>query len=117
MSDILYPRELGKASVVTLEDAIAYLEEKWHGGGGGSSNILKVNVDDNGTLDKTWQEIADADYAVFIDRNIYESEGSAGVYWLTAFWTDGDMYYVGATSSADYTFATDSPDGYPVNSK
>lgn len=76
MSDILYPRELGKAGVVTLEDAIAYLEEKWHSGGGGSGGdsegegsgitIIDTHMDENQhlVLEKTWQEIYDAEVCV-----------------------------------------------------
>ena len=80
------------------------------GGGGGGGGVLVVNVND-GALDKTWQEIHDAGFAVtfgdgidsgyMICVSIYAEEGEYGV----SFWAVG--------LSEPMSFVASSATGYP----
>lgn len=45
-----------------IEDAFADIG----GGGGGGGGALAIHVDENGTLDKTWQEIKDASETSYV---------------------------------------------------
>ena len=105
MSGILYPNSLGLA---TLEDAAYYLEEKYHKDSGGedsgAGDVLIVHVDGNGRLDKTWQEIVDAGFAIF-----YSNEDTYIP--LTLYGQESNSYYVVFSLAS---FVADSPDGYPA---
>lgn len=79
------------------------------GGGGGSSDVLVVNIDENDTLDKTWQEIHDAmPLAVLCSNNSAEGVNS---YFVRGVYVNG-VNYVVATNDDNY-IATSS-DGFPV---
>lgn len=61
--------DTGKVFFYNAEDE-EWLEFAGSGGGGqGGSNVLVVNIDDNQTLDKTWQEMYDAEYCVLRFRD------------------------------------------------
>lgn len=82
---------------------------KWvNAEGGGGSSTLVVN-DNNGTLDKTWQEIADA----FPNVVLYEDFGNSNDQYsmLTSINRLDAKYYV---SIGSQNYKSDSPDGYPV---
>lgn len=90
------------------------------GGGGGSSGggVLVVNVDeDTGALDKTWQEIHDASFAVI---KTTDSNGSYTSFIVAAGkiknLQTGDYVYVIQFTDVEQSFRaeTDSPNGYPV---
>lgn len=79
------------------------------GSGGGSSGggVLVVHIDENLTLDKTWQEIHDAMLsggAVYVSRN-------GGVSVFTFAGNNGSQYHVDAASGDE--FYTSTTDGYP----
>lgn len=81
-------------------------------GSSGGSGILVVNAaEDSGAMNKTWQEIANADYAVFVT----ERENIKDFYFLRSLIIDDDSYVVSFMNS-DYTyfFTTDIASGYPV---
>lgn len=88
------------------------------GGGQGGSNVLVVHVDwGTELLDKTWQEISDADVAVVVDAsgentklvNLIEEIGSNnGTYGVAYFSPVGD----GTVVRTDFT--TNSASGYPA---
>lgn len=93
------------------------------GGGSGGGGVLIVNVDDEtGTLDKTWQEIADAKYAVLA----FEKDGKTDISPLWWFQRDGANYKVAFVQFTPMLseplqleawmmlFVTNSADGYPV---
>lgn len=94
---------------------------KAFGGGGGSSGggVLVVHQDENGVLDKTWQEIHDAvlsvlvinqGYAVFICHCMFIS-GHAPV-WLVTY---ANIDQEGTVSASNYI--ANSADGYPAYSE
>lgn len=97
-------------------DVLTVVDGKWAkaapSGGGG----ILVATDTNGTLDKTWQEIRDADYAIVVQ----DFENSGEVYHLTAplFQTiiiDDEDYVISVYVGGDTVYySTDSADGYPV---
>lgn len=81
--------------------------------GGGSGGGVLVVTDTNGTLDKTWQEIADADIAVVIvasenntlHLSVYNvSESNHGV----------SCIIMGRSGAAERSYVASSADGYPI---
>ena len=90
---------------------------KWVNGEGGGSNTLIVN-NNNGTLDKTWQEIHDAMPAVFIV--VPNASEQYGHFVTAAYVSDDPTYYmVNAIGTVDgeldiATYYAGSASGYPV---
>ena len=92
------------------------------GGGGGSDSSVLVVHDVDGTLDKTWQEIRDmvTSGKIVCILNVEDD----GLFVFPCFLTmvygdDVDDRYAVEFSYVDQTvlifsFATDTPDGYPV---
>lgn len=82
-----------------------------NGGGGTGGGVLVVHQsgdNDTGyTLDKTWQEIHDADFSIIVTE---DTDGKWYVQITSAF-IDGQNYIVTGGSTAEY--ATTSADGYP----
>jgi len=104
----------------------AYLDAIAEGGGGSSGGGVLVVHDVDGTLDKTWQEIHDADYAVV--KNSYITDGEqeefiAPIYYLKS---GNSQYFVvvispgfdnfGDESGTLYFsyYSASSADGYPA---
>lgn len=82
-----------------------------------NGEILLVHTTLNGdnlpTLDKTWQEIHDADICYIIYRN---NESSACILVMGTSIYEGE-YTVGATNFQDLqVYVTDSPNNYPTRS-
>ena len=104
-------------------DVLTVVEGAWAPAApSGGSNVLLVNYDvDTHTLDKTWKEIHDAEYAVITgaagsDKFVMHIAGfhaGEGGYDVNAYapYYDGDEGTVGFDS---IVFNTDSEDGYPV---
>lgn len=79
------------------------------GGGGGGGGVLVVHSV-NTKLDKTWQEIHDADYAVYKSADEYECE------WRTislSFDDNDDEKYYAHVGSTEYK--SDTADGVLIN--
>jgi hypothetical protein len=104
---------------MTTGEVIALIKAFGGGSGGGSSGggVLVVNVDENYTFDKTWQEIHDASFAVIkwtsgnnsftatvVTVSKIKNIQSGDYVYRVQFW-DGEQ-----SSRAE----TDSPSGYPV---
>ena len=100
-----------------------YNEGEWYefaesggGGGGGGALIATTNIQ-TGALDKTWNEINDADLAfVSINEPTLKATGFVAITVPSE-----NAYFVGAISYSDTEtgmgmlhFTTDSADGYPV---
>lgn len=86
------------------------------GGGSGNGGALIVNRDSNDTLDKTWQEILDADVAfvVYTDgEGNHRREFVSSLYTLDNYYYVGTVYYVNSGVTTNEYYA-ESPDGYPV---
>lgn len=86
---------------------------EWAEGGSGGG-VLVVNVDENGTLDKTWQEIHDGGFGVVeMDRN-----NEKNYYPIITVGQGISQYYViviySGESLAKLRFKATSADGYPV---
>ena len=89
-----------------------YLKKIAEGGGG----VLVVHQDTDGVLDKTWQEIHDACFAVLADTD--ETSKFLSFFYSVGMADDG--YWVSAASPSSsspiefdmVTFATNSADGY-----
>lgn len=87
------------------------------GGGGSGGGVLVVNVDENGTLDKTWQELFDATFSV-----IPISESDSMTLYLVYYVFErvplggGDTEYVVKAFNSDdvVEFVASSADGYPT---
>ena len=89
-----------------------------------ANNILFVNVNweetednqDIGTLDKTWEEIRDAEIAILRDFQISEDDWPDVTFWsfvTAATYGEslaGGYYYIQA---GEYEFKCSSPNGYP----
>lgn len=135
MSDITYPHSMGFSS---YDDVVYYLEEKWHKGGGGGAGLPEVTSEDNGdvltvvegewakaaptgggvlvvtdtegTLNKTWQEINDAKFAVAIvpppvgeGFTVYVlNECIHGITYDVMFNSDSNSRGYSASSASDY---------------
>lgn len=91
---------------------------KWENGaggsGGGSGGLLVIGLSDpeTFTLDKTWKEIYESDYAVIRDTTSVDT-----VAWetVTMVYIEGHNYVVQAYDDEDYfRCVTDSENGYPV---
>ena len=102
---------------VTREEV--FLDEIAKGGGGSSGGgVLVVHQDADGVLDKTWQEIHDAFFAVLADTD----ETSKLLSFFYSIGMDEEGYWVSVASPSSsspiefdmVTFATNSADGYPV---
>lgn len=79
------------------------LEQGVANGGG----ILIVHSDENGILDKTWQEIYDAELAFQQEiDNDYKS-----IYLISQIGVEDNTYYI---QFASFSYTTSSPDDYPV---
>lgn len=85
-------------------------------GGSTGGDVLVVHADSDGVLDKKWQEITDADFAVIVyppingvsNREFVIRAATDGVNWsVTAI--AGSAAGIGAE-----TYYADSADGYPV---
>ena len=84
-----------------------------NGGGGGGGGVLVVHPDENGVLDKTWQEIYDAGFSVLelsfggrsygILAQIAESGGDYAVIFATL-----------GQSMSPRIYVANSANGYPV---
>jgi hypothetical protein len=81
--------------------------EKWVNGSGGG--LLTVHRDANETLDKTWQQIADALLAILVIGDEFDK---VVTYFNGMYYDDEDGYVV--TESTGERYATDSANGYPV---
>jgi hypothetical protein len=104
----------GKALVVGQNGVPGWAEV---GGGSGGGGVLVVNWDTQTmTLDKTWQEIYDADFAVIVGRFDTPDEISKVFPYIQEIVGAADYYII---NIADFgggavQFITDSPDGYPA---
>ena len=85
------------------------------GGGGSDANILVTHPDpDTGILDKTWQEIRDADIAFIKDTVVTEYENSGISCPITATWFQDNVYHLAAvTDNVPLYWDADAADGYP----
>lgn len=90
------------------------------GGGGSESNVLIVNLNaETMGLDKTWQEINDADIAVIIHEYSDDELYSKSKAYVTATMPSERGYMVYATTSSAssamiLTLVAEIADGYPV---
>ena len=110
-----------------VETIVDGLEEALSGGGSGGGGILIVNntIDaqtEVGTLDKTWQEINDADFAVIYSEITVVETDEITLLKSPAFsvgYDQNDGYFVSVLvdGTTINTFYTDSSSGYPVYTK
>lgn len=88
-------------------------------GGGGGGGVLVVHVirtatdeDETYTLDKTWQELADAlNSGKSLSFVEWESNENIGLYFT---WSISNLIVEIRSTSGKLTLETDSPDGYPT---
>ena len=92
-------------------DIINYALSKKNGGGSGGGVLVVTDTD--GTLDKTWQEIADADFAVIL---AYRSQVEAIVHMPVNFCNEGkDTYDVACElQGATVYYTAESTSDYPT---
>ena len=94
-------------------DPVSFAMGAKSGGGGSSGGVLVVGLDmQTMTLDKTWQEIVDAGFAVLP----YSEDGETTViFYLYSYTNNGSSYGVVFKQQAiELTCAATSADGYPV---
>jgi hypothetical protein len=89
------------------------------GGGGSGGGYLKVSMDAEGTLDKTWKEISDALSAgYYVNIIMQETEHVFQNRAYECLYDNGDYnvnaYGLLGNSISVATFITDSENGYPV---
>ena len=79
------------------------------GGTGGGVLVVHKSVDnvEGYTLDKTWQEIYDADFPIIVTEDT-DWKGYEQI--ISVFSQDGQTY---AVAAFDVTYSTTSADGYP----
>lgn len=115
------PTEWSRGDVVTSEKLNKLEQGVAEAGGGSGGGFLKVGIDDEDALDKTWKEIHDAllaGYYVVISfepitgivatNRIILTNQTENSYEVTAaeIAQDGNLAFI--------TYATDSENGYPV---
>lgn len=104
----------GLISVTVDEDDNVTVAEVGSGGGGGG---MAIHVDDNNTMDKTWQQINDAILAGTIPIVIDDSSANTAAYFtvLAAYFDEVDGYGVIVDHEPDgiITYFSDSASGYP----
>ena len=107
--------DIGKYLKVKSDKSLEWAE------GGTGGGVLVVHEDENGTLDKTWKEIYDADFAIMIGEqpgsksiihifDVYVNMPEKDVYHVTV----GSPSYSGGEvilTKSDYV--TNSENGYP----
>lgn len=82
-------------------------------GGGGSGGGVLVVTDTNGTLDKTWQEIYDADFAVVVQSSAAGKKKYAVTEVLHN--RDNTEFLVNIIIDGDpASYTASSADGYPT---
>lgn len=87
-----------------------YLDQIAKNGGSGGG-VLVVGVDmQTFTLDKTWQEIYDANLAVMVNKG---EDGNSWSIFQSAY-IDNENYEVVVSGEVPITFRASSADGYPV---
>lgn len=92
-----------------MEDGIA--------AGGGVVLVVKPDLQ-AGTLDKTWQEIHDATFAVFKTTSTDGGFTEHSTYFVKETATRNGKYYVDVTNGdSGFEFVADSADGYPAPSQ
>lgn len=75
-----------------------------------NSSILFVTEDEEHTLNKTWQEIHDANLAIIKT----EGDLGIGIYLVTAVLSDAGAYAIAIIQDGDdYYYVCNSADGYP----
>ena len=101
-----------KSGDVVTSEKLNKLENGVAGGG-----VLIVNVDDNSTFDKTWQEIYDSDFAIILSGGEYSEGGYyKGYNFVCNKYFDDGEYGIEAFipfNSTVETYVTDSANGYP----
>ena len=90
-------------------DVITYALCK--GNGGGSGGGVLVVTDTDGTLDKTWQEIHDAAFAVI--KESFIEEGTTAIYPVMQVSTNGGSGPYSVASN-DPVYEASSASDYPV---
>lgn len=107
---------------ITLDEPETRIEKYLYkiaqgGGSGGGGGALVVHMDENSTLDKTWNEINAADVAVIVYSNIEDGK----TYHMrelvvgTALINGNYLVRADGGESDNAMYKTDSADGYPVN--
>lgn len=104
----------------SVEKSLERIADNYEAGGGGGG-VLVVN-DNNGTLDKTWQEIANTGFAIMLDDSVPFL--GTQIYALANFKADEEdsEYSVSFsnlfnTSAENETYTATSADGYPEADK
>lgn len=106
------PTEWKKGDVVTSAK-LNKLEQGVANAGVLIANVIVTGEDPDQTitLDKTWQEIADADFCVIRSTEETAEDSLVMFYCVQRVGTELGTYIVDLGSSS---FITDSPNGYPV---
>lgn len=96
--------DVDAGKVLTVNNSGVWVAANPSSGGG----VLVVHQDVDGTLDKTWQEIFDATFAVVVTSNgtAYFKSPVTGISYV-----DGIAYMLETADESSYT--TSSADGYP----
>ena len=110
---------------VTASDKGKYLkanestgDPEWASGGSSGGGVLVVHFDENGTLDKTWQEIYDAKCGIIAA----EADGSCNSMQIIRIGEEEGVFFVDGVSFISnemeiISFSASSADGYPVISE
>lgn len=93
--------------------------DKANPSGGGTSDCVLVINENEGTLDKTWDEIANAIAGgkLCVIPNVYISDEKieeAGFYFVTGVGIENESYTVTCNFEEDYTFIATNRDDYPI---
>ena len=98
-------------------DVLTVVEGKWSKAapsGGGGLVVNAVTVDENTTLDKTWQEILDAAKTGIVAILTTYADDDISVEYASSVYYQNSSYVVTSTTMTEYS--TDSASGYPVSS-
>ena len=100
---------------MTMGEVIALIKAMGSGGGSSGGGVLVAHADyddDTVPLDKTWQEIHDADFTVIVLTST--NDPSQKVFEIvTSVRQDDETTFIVYTHD-DVTYVSESADGYPV---
>lgn len=110
-----YTKQTWTSGETVTAAKLNHMEDGIANGESGGSGVLVVHVDNNYTMDKTWQEITDA-----LNAGMVVTSPSIGTFsFIARTWVSGSVYMLSLMYASDSglqseSYETDSANGNPV---